>query len=297
MCVFGENAEFPESFADVLTTGVNANTKWKIEYLGTRNPPVYANGDNWQFRATHRASGTTKLFRSHTEMGYYVNALNYESIALIAADLGSGVWGFTVYPVCGVLQSTEAGRKVREFWAGFPHLSPGNRYLVYRKFYRRNEPMDPGVVLLDLDEEFDGVDAAHSSQNFGELLFPPEPSNRPDLADAYGTTVTGYVFEHAWDMQSRVLYFTASDRSDYVNLVIVELEPSPRPVCYVPLASQDLRTEYYDRIKANPTEISLPRPGVVVVTMRNGLGVRSEHHVDLHEACSKAGRLAGELAP
>ena len=169
----------------------------EIEFLGKRNPPEYADGDNWRFRATHAGSGETKVFHSGTEMGYFT-ARTYQSTVLIGADLGSGTWGFTIYDLDGE-------RKVHEFWAGFPHLSPDNRYLVYRKFYRRNEPMDPSVLLVDLGREFGDVAMAHPSRGIGEPVFPPDAADgRPDLAAAYGTTITSYGFEHvAWDIEQR----------------------------------------------------------------------------------------------
>ncbi len=255
-------------------------TGWKVDYLGGRSPREYANGNNWEFRATHPESGETKIFRSGTKMGYFIAARTYQSTVLIGADLGSGVWGFTIYDL-------DAERKVHEFWAHFPHLSPDDRHLVYRKFYRRNERMDPTVLVVDLGRELGEVGMADPSEGIGVAVFPPTvPDSRPEHAAAYGTTVTGFLFDHvAWDMEHKVLYFTASDRSGHLNLVVVPLEPSPRAACYVPLTAKRLHGEYFDEKKVVPKNISLPSPGTVKVITSNGFGVSSEHNVDLREAC------------
>ena len=289
--VFAGSADWPEWRAELLTDHPEPNspTAWKVDYLGVRNPPQYANGNNWQFRATHPESGETKVFRSGTEMGYFITARTYQSTVLIGADLGSGVWGFTIFEL-------DAERKVHEFWAHFPHLSPDNRHLVYRKFYRRNEPMDPTVLVVDLGREFGEVVIADPSEGVGEPVFPPTvPDSRPELAAAYGSTVTGYLFDHvAWDMEHKVLYFTASDRSGHLNLVVVPLEPSPRAVCHVPLTAKKLHGEYFDEKKVIPTNISLPSPGTVKVTTSNGFGVSSEHNVALGKACWRQDRAYAE---
>ena len=277
--VFGESAELLGDPLPEQPQGESGKA-WRIDYLGTRTPPEYANGHNWLFRATHPGSGEAKVFRSGTEMGYFATAHTYESMVLIGADLGSGTWGFTIYDL-------EADRKIAEFWAGFPHISPDSRYLVYRKFYRRHEPMDPGVLVLDLRQRFAGVNVAHPSEGIGKSVFPPDlREGMPELASAYGTTVSGYRFEHvAWDMENKILYFTGSDRAGYLNLVAVLLEPSPHAVCFVPLTGQKLRGEYFDEQWVYPTKITLRSAARLAVTTVNGFGVSSEHNVALREAC------------
>lgn len=269
----------------MYTWGADADPgRWHVEFVGEKafQAAPAATGDNWEFRATLLASGTTKIFKSGTEQGWFIDVRSYGGLALVDTDVGSGARGFTLYDL-------EADRKVVEFYAGHPHISPDGRYLVYRRFMRRIDPFRPQIKIVDLAGRFDGleVDGATAARGIGEVVFPPAPpTDRPDLAGAYGTTVNSYVFEHvAWDMENGVFYFTAADRTGHLNLVALLLEPSPRVACYVPLTHSRLNGEYFDVGKVNPQGVAVQPPGTVVVTTRNGFGVVSDHRVSLRKAC------------
>ena len=254
--------------------------RWEVDYLAQDERPAYANGSNWEFRAS--SGGVTKTFVSGTKMGYFVLVRTYESLALIGANLGSGRWGFTLYDL-------EAERKLVEFWAAFPHLSPDNRYLVYRKIQFRGRPFDLEIRVVDFAEDWSGVDMAPVTprEGIGEVVFPrPPPRGRPELEGAYGSTVTHSRFDHvAWDTDNGTLYFTATDRTGHLNLVALQLEPAPRAVCYVPLTSGRLHSEYFDQRWVNPTGVLLRSSDAITVTTADGFGVSSDHNIALREAC------------
>lgn len=278
-----EEWKWLESLATKLTRHADGSSpgNWNVEYLGDRRE--YAKGDNWEFRATHRVNGTVKKFRSGTQGGYFIGAFTYGPVALIAADLGSGVWGFTVYDV-------DEERNVVEFWAAFPHLSPDGRYLLYRKFNGRRRPPDPGVVVLDLSQEFGEVEIGTPSQGFGETVFPhPPPPERPELGDAYLKDYAGwYGIEHvAWDMENATVYFPAQNRTGLLSLVAVRLEPAPAMVCQVPLAPRTLRGEYFEELRMSPTGIELRSADTIVVSTGNSLYVTAEYSVPLYLPCWK----------
>ena len=267
--------------------------RWHVEFLGETafQAAPAATGDNWEFRATLVATGATKTFRSGTEQGWFIDVHSYGRFALIDADVGSGARGFTLYDL-------EEDRKIVEFYAGHPHISPDGRYLVYRRFMRRVDPFRPQISVVDLAGGFDGVEAglATTLRGIGEVVIPPvPPANHPDLAGAYGTAVNSYVFEHvAWDMENGVSYFTPKDRTGHLNLVALSLAPSPTVSCYVPLTHSRLNGEYFDVSKVNPKGIAVPSPGTVVVTTTNGFGVESEHRVSLRKACWEQNRAFAE---
>lgn len=266
-----------------------AAQRWDVEYvehLADGEAPVYANGSNWQFRATERATGETRTFRSGTEMGWFVLAHTYESLVLIGADIGSGRWGFTIYDL-------EGDRKVVEFWAAYPHLSPDNRYLVYRKMLGRHQTFDPTIKLVDFGQGANGLEAAADAPSWwegagiGDVVFPqPPPAGRPELAGAYGSVVTGSGFDHdvAWDMDNGTLYFTATDRADHLNLVVFRIA-ARRIACYVPISSSSLHSEYREKKWVHPTGVVLRSSRTVVVSTENVFGVRSSHEIALGEAC------------
>ena len=253
---------------------------WDVEYVAQGERPEYANGSNWQFRAS--SAGGTKTFKSGTELGYFVLTRTYESLVLIGADLGSGGWGFTLYDL-------EAERKLVEFWAAFPHLSPNNRYLVYRKFEFRGRPFYPEIKVIDFAEDWSGIDmdSVTPSEGIGEVVFPrAPPPERPELEGAYGSTVTTSRFDHvAWDLDNGTMYFPATDRTGHLNLVALQLEPVPRAVCYVPLTVGSLRSEYVDQRYVNPAGVFLRSPNAITVTTVDGYGVSSDHHISLQRAC------------
>ena len=275
--------EMPGSLTDknVAHSVGEATQRWDVEYLGHGESPVYADGSNWRFRARDRATGATRTFRSGTETGYFVLARTYESLALIGADVGSGVWGFTVYDL-------EAERKVVEFWGAFPHLSPDNRYLVYRKVQRRRQFFDPTTKIVDFGQELNGLEVATAtaSQGIGEVVFPRSPTaGRSELDGAYGSVVTVSEFDHvAWDMDNGTFYFTATDRTGHLNLVVLGVAAA-KVACYVPLTTGKLRSEYLEVKRVTPTGLALQSAGTVVVTTLNGFGVRSVHEIALREAC------------
>ena len=168
---FCATVQMPGSLTDehVLHSMGDAAQRWDVEYLEDAQSPVWADGSNWRFRATERATGASRTFRSGTERGHFVLARTYESLALIGADLGSGTWGFTVYDL-------EADKKLVEFPAGFPHLSPDNRYLVYRKALNRRHRFDPTTKLVDFGRPM-GLEAPIESvwQGIGDIVFPGQP--------------------------------------------------------------------------------------------------------------------------
>ena len=266
----------------VHSVGAEAQ-QWHVEYFGQDERP-YANGSNWEFRAS--AGEITKTFKSGTEIGDFVLVRTYKSLALIGADVGSGAWGFTLYDL-------EAERKLVEFWAGFPHLSPDNRYLVYRKFQNRRDPFYPEVKIIDLAEDWSDVDMnlVRRREGIGEVVFPrPPPAGRPELEGAYGygSTVEASPFNHvAWDMDNGTLYFTGTDRTGHLNLVTLRLGPTPRAVCYVPLTIGRLRSEYFDPKWVHPTGVILRSPDTVTVTTSGINGVNSDHNVPLRVALNE----------
>ena len=272
-------------FGAVFASGASADPyRWHVEFLGEKGfqAAPAATGDNWQFRATLAETGAAKIFRSGTEQGWFIDVYSYGRFALIDADVGSGTRGFTLYDL-------DEDRKIVEFYAGHPHISPDGRYLVYRRFMRRVDPFRPQISVVDLAGRFDGVEASllTTLSGIGEVVFPPAPpTHNPGLAGAYGTTVNSYVFEQvAWDMENRVFYFTPKDRTGHLNLVALLLVPSPTVACYVPITHSRLNGEYFDVSKVNPKEIAVPSPGTVIVTTTNGFGVESDHRVSLRKAC------------
>ena len=290
---FSATVEMPGSLTDkdVVHSVGDASQRWDVEYLGNEGSLVYADGSNWRFRATERATGATKTFRSGTESGYFVLARTYESLVLIGADVGSGTWGFTVYDL-------ETDRKQVEFWAGFPHLSPDNRYLVYQKALGRRQRFDPTTRIVDFGRP---IEVAIESvwQGIGDVVFPgPPPAGRAGLDGAYGRVVIGSPFDHvAWDMDVGTLYFTATDRTGHLNLVALRLEGA-RIVCYVPLSTATLRGEHVEEKRVWPTAVAMQSSGTVVVTTLDGLGVRSAHEIALREACwEQSQEFAKSLGP
>ncbi len=271
---------------DVAHSVGEAAQRWEVEFLGGGGDPVYADGSNWQFRATERASGATKTFRSGTELGFFVLARTYESRVLIGADLGAGVWGFSVY-------NLEQDRKVVEFWASSPHLSPDNRYLVYRNWSGRQERFDPTIRLLDLSSYITGiVEGPADRQELGVVVFPrPPAADKPELYGSYGHTITESWFDQvAWDMDNEVLYLTGTDRSGCLNLIAYGLAEK-KIACYLPLTNSKLPTEYFDDKQLTPTGIALQSPyTVVVTTLGSSFGVRSTHEISLRSACGKQNR-------
>ena len=258
--------------------------RWHVEYIEPDGPPVHADGGNWEFRATERATGVTKTFRSGTESGYFVLVRTYESLALVGAYIPRGGWDFTIYDL-------EAERKIVEFWAAFPHMSPDNRYLVYRQFSNRR--FDPRTRIVDLGQDFGKVEVdVLNPVGFGKVVFPwAPPIFGPVLDGAYGTLVTFSPFDRvAWDMDKAVLYFTATDRTGITNLVAVALTPTPKVACRVPLTGAMLRAEYFEEKLVRPGELSLEPPYTVVVATSSGFGVRSEHRISLDRGCREQNR-------
>ena len=269
---------------DVAHSVGEAAQRWEVEFLASTHADV---GD-WRFRATERATGETRTFSSDTETsGFFVLARTYESLALIGADGGSGTWVFTIYDI-------EADKKVFEFWAAFPHLSPDNRYLAYHKWQGRWQSFDPTIKIVDLGRGADSLEVAdvYFDEGIGEVAFPsPAPAGRPELAGAYGRAVTYSWFDQvAWDMDNGMLYFLGTDRAGCLNLVAYRLAEG-RIACRVPLTSRVLPTEYFEGRQAwqHPTGIALRSSGTVVVTTGTGSswsGLRSTYEVGLREACS-----------
>lgn len=273
--------EMPGSLTDkdALHSVGEAAQRWKVEYLGDAESPVYADGSNWRFRATERVTGATKTFRSGTEAGYFVLVRTYNSLVLIGADVGSGTWGFTVFDL-------EADRKLAEFWGAFPHLSPDNRYLVYRKALRRRQRFDPTTKVVDFGRPM-GLEPATTSvwQGIGDVVFPRSPPGRPGLDGAYGSVVTYSHFDHvAWDMETGTFYFTTTDRTGHLSLAVLRLA-SPEIACYVPLTTAKMRSEHVQEKRVGVGGVALRSPGTVAVTTQDGLGVRSIHEITLREAC------------
>ena len=269
---------------DVAHSVGEAAQRWEVEFLASTHADV---GD-WRFRATERATGETRTFSSDTETsGFFVLARTYESLALIGSDSGSGGWVFTVYDI-------EADRKVVEFRAFFPHLSPDNRYLAYRKWQGRWQSFDPTIKIVDLGRGADSLEVAdvYFDEGIGEVAFPsPAPAGRPELAGAYGRAVTySWFHQVAWDMDNGMLYFLGTDRAGCLNLVAYRLAEG-RIACRVPLTSRVLPTEYFEGRQPwqHPTGIALRSSGTVVVTTGTGSswsGLRSTYEVGLREACS-----------
>ncbi len=275
---------------DVAHSVGEAAQRWEVEFLASTEADM---GD-WRFRATERATGETRTFSSGPETGgFFVLARTYESLALIGADGGSGTWVFTVYDI-------EADRKVVEFWAFFPHLSPDNRYLAYRKWQGRWQSFDPTIKIVDLGRGAGSLEVADVDyfegvgylEGIGEVVFPsPAPAGRPELAGAYGRAVTYSWFHRvAWDMDNGMLYFVGTDRAGCLNLVAYRLGER-RIACRVPLVSDVLPTEYFEGRQEWQflTGIALRSSGTVVVTTDTGSswsGVRSTYEVELREACS-----------
>ncbi len=265
------------------TQGTDAD-RWHVEFLGEKafQAAPAATGDNWEFRATRVASGETKVFRSGTEQGWFIDVHAYGRYALVDTDVGSGARGFTIYDL-------DQDSKVVEFYTAFPHLSPDGRYLVYRRFMTRVDSFKPQIRIVDLAGRFDGLEVDHVTPFLGigeEVFPPPPPSDRPELARAYGTVVESYSFNYvAWDMYNGVFYFTPEDRSGHLNLVALSLAPSPAVACYVPFAHSRLNGEYFDVERVYPEGITVRPQGTVVVTTTSGFGVESEHRVSLRKAC------------
>ncbi len=269
---------------DVAHSVGEAAQRWEVEFLASTEADM---GD-WRFRATERATGETRTFSSGPETGgFFVLARTYESLALIGADGGSGTWVFTVYDI-------EADREVVEFWAAFPHLSPDNRYLVYRKWQGRWQSFDHTIKIVDLGQGADSLEAADvyfsKEVGIGEVAFPsPAPAGRPELAGAYGRTVIFSRFDQvAWDMDNGMLYFTVTDRAGCLNLVAYGLAER-RIACRLPLVSRMLPTEYFEGRQEwqYPEGIALRSSGTVVVTTLNpAFDIRSTYEVELREACS-----------
>ena len=278
---------------DVLHSMGDAAQRWSVEYLEDAESPVWADGSNWRFRAKERATGATRTFRSGTESGYFVLARTYDSLALIGADIGSGTWGFTVYDL-------EADKRLVEFPAGFPHLSPDNRYLVYRKWFGRRARFDPTIKLVDFARPLGlGETIGIQYQGIGDVVFPEAaPAERPELGRAYGSVVIGSPFDDvAWNMEIGALYFTATDRTGHLNLVVLRLETA-EIACYVPLTTATLRGEHVPEKRLSPKGVSLRSSSTVVVTTRDGMNVRSAHEIDLHTACWEQSReFTDSLAP
>ena len=276
--------------------GLRANAadgkRWDVEFLGVKEfqEGEPARGGNWRFRATLLTTGETKTFHSGTHTGWYIGVRNYNDLAVVEADVGSGAKGFTIYDL-------EADVKVVEFYTLFPHWSPDGRYLVYRKFMSRGQPLDPGIKVIDLTQEPDSfvVDGG-SFSGVGVLVFPlPAADDRPELLNAYGTVVTAFSFNHVkWDVENGILYFAAPDRTNHLNLLVVLLEPEPLIACIVPLVGHTLVTEYFPQGKVFLSELELSSPNTVVVATKNSFGVRSEHGIQLREACLDQNQVVAE---
>ena len=255
-----------------------------MEFLGDKafQASPYASGDNWEFRATLMETGATKVFKSGTERGWFINVHAYGRYAFVDTDVGSGARGFTLYDL-------EADRKVVEFYTAFPHVSPDDRYLVYRKFMSRAHSFRPQVKIIDLNGDLGGLDVDERTTAFegiGAEVFPPPPlQGRPELAGAYGGTITHYDFETAWDMKDGVLFFTAADRTNHLNLVVLLLEPLPAVACYVPFTHSVLSSEYFEEKSVQVTGLRFRSPGTVVVATTNGFALTSEHRIPLFGAC------------
>lgn len=258
--------------------------RWRVEFLGDKafQAAPAATGDNWVFQATLADTGSTKVFKSGTERGWFIDVHAYGRYALVDTDVGSGARGFTIYDL-------EEDHKVVEFYTLFPHVSPDGRYLVYRKFMSRVDSFQPQVRVVDLDGTFDEleVDDVTAFLGIGDEVFPPlPPKDRPELARSYGTTVNSYGFEHVgWDVENGVFYFTAVDRTGHLNVVVLSLEPSPIVACYVPLTHSRLHGEYFAEKSVRLTGLTFRSPSTIVVTTTNGFAVTSEHRIPLFGAC------------
>ena len=138
--------------------------RWRVEFLGDKafQASPYASGDNWEFRATLMETGATKVFKSGTERGWFINVHAYGRYALVDTDVGSGARGFTLYDL-------EADRKVVEFYTAFPHVSPDGPYLVYRKFMSRAHSFRPQVKIIDLNGDLGGLDVDERTTAFEVL--------------------------------------------------------------------------------------------------------------------------------
>ena len=285
---------------------------WQVEFLGEEEfqNGEYADGTNWEFQATHIPTGAEHIFKSGTESGWFLRVTSHGDIALVDADLGAGARGFTIYDL-------RKDRKVVEFIVAFPHLSPNGRYMVYRKFTGRGRTTLPDIKIVDLSGNLEHIDVTVATKfdGIGDSLYPPPwPTDRPELAGAYGQTDigTGHAFhghpfdQVVWDLESGVLYFVAVDRTGHQNLVVTGLVPAPMVVCTVPLlTAASLRGEYFDRQSAVVRELRLALPplgdhsgqqesGRVAerptfeVTLAHGPdvpGVESIHRIDLLTAC------------
>ena len=227
-------------------------------------------------------SGATKVFESGTERGWFLGVFAYGKYALVDTDVGSGARGFTIYDL-------EANRKIVEIYTMFPHLSPDRRYLIYRQFTSRGRLFKPHVKIIDLNGDLGKleIDDLTAFRGVGDVVFPPPPPQaRPELAGAYGTTVAHYDFETvAWDTKNNVFFFTAADRTNHLNLVVLSFAPSPAVVCYVPITQTTLNGEYFEEKSVHLTGLRYRPPGIVVVATTQGFSVTSEHRVALFGAC------------
>ena len=254
---------------------------WDVEFLGGKDNPA-STGDDWRFVARDRTTGNEKLFRSGTKLGRFVDVRSYESAVVVEANTGYGR-GFTIYDL-------DSEGPVAEFYTLTAHWSPDGRYLIYRVFTSRNDPFRPEVKIVDLEQDLGKfrVENAPSRDGIGEVVFPPPPPHdRMWLRGAYGTTVSGLGFTHvAWDASGKFFYFVASDRTNLIHLVVLQLEPVPSVACYVPLTQRIVAGEYFHESKVFPTKLELRSPNIVVVTMvQNSFRVSSQHSIGLREAC------------
>lgn len=69
--------------------------RWRVEFLGDKafQAAPHASSGTWEFRATHVGTGTTKVFKSGTEIGWYLGVHAYGRYACYVPITGSTLSG------------------------------------------------------------------------------------------------------------------------------------------------------------------------------------------------------------
>ena len=252
--------------------------EWDVRFLSGGDNPS-SSGDPWRFQATNQETGVQRTFRSGTRLGRFKNVRSYGTLAAIEAETGYGP-GFTIYDL-------EADRLLVEFYTLTSHWSPDGRYLAYQVFASRNEPFRPEIKIVDLQQNLAGlpVDQGTSRDGIGTIVYPPL-STREQLASGHGRDFPAYSFRHvAWDVANGFLYFTASDMTGMLNVIVLQLATTSI-ICYVPITLNVVDGEFLHPRRVLVRGLSLRSSREVVVTTSNAFGVASRHTIPLRRACS-----------
>ena len=259
---------------------------WEVKFLSGGDNPS-ASGDHWRFQATNEETGIQRSFQSGTSLGRFKNVRSYGNLAVMEAETGYGP-GFTIYDL-------EADRLLVEFYTLTAHWSPDGRYLVYQVFASRNEPFRPEVKIVDLQQNLAGlpVDQGTPYSGIGTIVYPPS-SIRDQLASVHGRDFPAYSFRHvAWDMANGFLYFTASDMTGMLNVIVLQLA-TMSVICQVPITLNVVAGEFSAPRRVLVKGLSLRSSREAVVTTSNAFGVASEHSIPLRQACSSRNQDFGE---